>query len=134
MGQQGQDTLPLLPSYQDSAVTLVSVLLARVSPGRRDRYLPTPETFPGEMGKCGGFLMQCSLQFRQLPHVFSSDGVKIAYFIQLLRDRALTWAQAQLQANPEITFADFLSKFQVVFDKSGWVRLSLRGEIRRAYF
>lgn len=80
-----------------------------------DRHLP--ETFSGEMGKCGGFLMQCSLQFRQLPHVFSSDGVKIAYFIQLLRDRALTWAQAQLQANPEITFADFLSKFQVVFDK-----------------
>lgn len=69
------------------------------------------------MGKCGGFLMQCSLQFRQLPHVFSSDGVKIAYFIQLRRDCALTWAQAQLQANPEITFADFLSKFQVVFDK-----------------
>lgn len=35
----------------------------------------------------------------------------------MLRDRALTWAQAQLQANPEITYADFLSKFKAVFDK-----------------
>uniref|UniRef100_A0AAX7TDP6 DUF4939 domain-containing protein n=1 Tax=Astatotilapia calliptera TaxID=8154 RepID=A0AAX7TDP6_ASTCA len=86
-----------------------------------DKLLPTPEAFSGELGKCAGFLMQCAMHFSQLPHIFSSDEVKIAYFVQLLRDRALTWAQAQLQANPEITYADFLSKFKVT---PGWCNIS----------
>lgn len=55
--------------------------------------------------------------FWQLPQVFCSDRVKTAYFIQLLRDRVLTWAQAQLQASHKITYADFLSKFMAVFNK-----------------
>ncbi|KAL3968252.1 20S proteasome subunit beta 11 [Sarotherodon galilaeus] len=35
----------------------------------------------------------------------------------LLQDRALTWAQAALQAEPDITFSDFLVKFKGVFDR-----------------
>lgn len=42
---------------------------------------------------------------------------RIAFFVQLLRDRALLWAQAALKANPDITYAVFLSKFKNVFEK-----------------
>lgn len=55
--------------------------------------------------------------FKQLPNMFTSDGVKIASLTQLLRDRALTWAQALLQASPEISYDDFLARFKAVFDK-----------------
>lgn len=51
-----------------------------------DKLLPTPEAFSGELGKCAGFLTRCSMQFQQLPHMFASHGVKIAYLTQLLRD------------------------------------------------
>uniref|UniRef100_A0A3Q4MEM9 DUF4939 domain-containing protein n=1 Tax=Neolamprologus brichardi TaxID=32507 RepID=A0A3Q4MEM9_NEOBR len=86
---------------------------------REESHLPTPELFSGDVGKCAGFLMQCSLQFRQRPHAFSNDGSKISYFVQLLRDHALTWAQAVLSASPGITYDEFLSLFRSVFDK-GW--------------
>lgn len=33
-----------------------------------------------------------------MEHAFSSEGVIIACFIQLLRDHALTWAQAALKS------------------------------------
>lgn len=82
-----------------------------------DRFLPTPRAFSGELGKCAGFLTQCSLQFRQQPQVFSNDGAKIAHIVQLLQDRALTWAQAGLHATPEMSFSNFLDKFKSVFDK-----------------
>lgn len=42
-----------------------------------------------------------------MEHAFSSEGVIIACFIQLLRDHALTWAQAVVRSNPVISYADF---------------------------
>ncbi|CAI5690006.1 unnamed protein product [Oreochromis niloticus] len=53
--------------------------------------------------------------------MFASDGVKIAFLIQLLHDRALTWAQALLQASPGISYDDFLVRFKGVFDKGSSV-------------
>lgn len=47
--------------------------------------------------------------------VFEDDGAKIAYFVQLLHNRALKWAQAALKANPIITYPEFLFKFRNVF-------------------
>uniref|UniRef100_A0A3Q4GUS2 DUF4939 domain-containing protein n=1 Tax=Neolamprologus brichardi TaxID=32507 RepID=A0A3Q4GUS2_NEOBR len=64
------------------------------SPVHYDRFLPTPKAFTGEIDKCAVFLTQCALQFRQQPQGFSTDGAKIAYIVQLLQDRALTWVQA----------------------------------------
>lgn len=49
--------------------------------------------------------------------MYASEGAKIAYFVQLLRDRALRWSQVVLKSNPDISYADFLLKFRSVFDK-----------------
>lgn len=95
----------------------VSASASAPTPVLLDRFLPTPRPFSGELGKCAGFLTQCSLQFRQQPQVFSNDGTKTAYIVQLLQDHALTWAQAVLQTTPEISFANFLEIFKSVFDK-----------------
>lgn len=101
----------------EAPVPAVSVAPPVPSPVHVDRFLPTPRAFTGEIDKCAGFLTQCALQFRQQPQTFSTDGAKIAYIVQLLQDRALTWAQAALQAEPDITFSDFLTKFKGVFDR-----------------
>lgn len=100
-----------------TATPAASALAPVASAVSLDKLLPSPEAFSGEMGKCAGFLLQCSMQFQLLPHVFVTDGVKIAYITQLLRDRALAWAQAQLQACPGMSYDDFLSRFKSVFDK-----------------
>uniref|UniRef100_A0A3P8QFT6 DUF4939 domain-containing protein n=1 Tax=Astatotilapia calliptera TaxID=8154 RepID=A0A3P8QFT6_ASTCA len=76
-----------------------------------------PGPFSGELSKCAGFLTQCSLVFRQQRRLFEDDGARIAFFVQLLRDRALLWAQAALKANPDITYAVFLTKFKNVLEK-----------------
>ncbi|CAI5640459.1 unnamed protein product [Oreochromis niloticus] len=100
-----------------TATPAASAVASVASAVSLDKLLPTPEAFSGETGKCAGFLLHCFMQFQLLPHVFVSDGVKIAYFTQLLRDRALAWAQAQLQACPGMSYDDFLSCFKSVFDK-----------------
>lgn len=88
-----------------------------LEPGTTGLRLPAPEPFSGELSKCAGFLTQCSLVFRQQRRLFEDDGARIAFFVQLLRDRALLWAQAALKAHPDITYAVFLSKFKNVFEK-----------------
>uniref|UniRef100_A0A3Q4GEB8 DUF4939 domain-containing protein n=1 Tax=Neolamprologus brichardi TaxID=32507 RepID=A0A3Q4GEB8_NEOBR len=88
-----------------------------LEPGTTGLRLPAPEPFSGELSKCAGFLTQCSLVFCQQRCLFEDDGARIAFFVQLLRDRALLWAQAALKANPDITYAVFLSKFKNVFEK-----------------
>lgn len=82
-----------------------------------ERPLPTPEPFSGEFDKCAGFLTQLGLQFRLQRRTYGSDESKIAFFVQLLRGRALTWAQAVLRSDPEITYQDFHSKFKSVFER-----------------
>uniref|UniRef100_A0AAX7UVX4 DUF4939 domain-containing protein n=1 Tax=Astatotilapia calliptera TaxID=8154 RepID=A0AAX7UVX4_ASTCA len=77
-----------------------------------DGPLPTPEPFSGESDKCAGFLAQVSLTFLELQRFHGNDGAKITYFVQLLRGRALKWAQVVLNSDPVITYADFLSKFK----------------------
>lgn len=117
--------IPLPASPPSNAPTLEEPALAvsdpqptsTPAPVTFERSLPTPEPFTGELDKCAGFLMQCSLQFRQQQHLYASDGAKIAYFVQLLCDRALRWSQVVLKSNPDISYADFLLKFRSVFDK-----------------
>lgn len=78
---------------------------------------PSPELFHGELDKCAGFLTQLTYFFRQQIHWYPGDGDKISFFVQLLRDRALQWAQAVLRSHPDISYPEFLSKFKSVFDK-----------------
>ncbi|CAI5666221.1 unnamed protein product [Oreochromis niloticus] len=82
-----------------------------------EQSLPVPEPFSGEFRKTAGFLTQVTLQFKQLRRTYETDEAKIAFFVQLLRGQALNWAQAVLRTDPEITYADFLAKFKVVFER-----------------
>uniref|UniRef100_A0A3Q0RT84 DUF4939 domain-containing protein n=1 Tax=Amphilophus citrinellus TaxID=61819 RepID=A0A3Q0RT84_AMPCI len=73
-------------------------------PEPTERPLPTPEVFSGELEKCGGFVTQCSLVFRQQERTFSSDSSKIGFM-------------AVLRSHPNLSYPEFLSKFKGVFDK-----------------
>lgn len=86
-------------------------------PPRREHALPVPEKFGGDLDKCRGFLIQCSLMFRQQTQAYASDITKITFMVELLTGRALQWAQAVLSAQPSISYSNFLSKFRCVFDK-----------------
>uniref|UniRef100_A0A3Q4MT82 DUF4939 domain-containing protein n=1 Tax=Neolamprologus brichardi TaxID=32507 RepID=A0A3Q4MT82_NEOBR len=83
------------------------------------RTMPSPEPFTGELEKCLGFLAQVSLFFRQQNKTYASDNARIAFFVQLLRDRVLQWAQALLKTLPNISYPKFLSEFKGVFEKDG---------------
>uniref|UniRef100_A0A3P9BL11 CCHC-type domain-containing protein n=1 Tax=Maylandia zebra TaxID=106582 RepID=A0A3P9BL11_9CICH len=76
-----------------------------------------PEKFSGDLDKSRGFLMQCALTFRQQPQAYATDCSKITLMVELLTGRALQWAQAVLNSQPQISYTDFLSKFRSVFDK-----------------
>lgn len=55
--------------------------------------------------------------FCQQRHPYGEDGAQITFFVQLLCDYTIKWAQTALKANPEIAYSEFLSKFRNVFDK-----------------
>lgn len=61
--------------------------------------------------------MQSSLIFRQQTQAYGSDCAKITLMVELMTGRALQWAQAVLNVQPNISYQDFLSKFCCVFDK-----------------
>lgn len=86
-------------------------------PPQREHSLPVPEKFSGELDKSRGFLTQCALIFRQQPQAYATDCSKITLMVELLTGRALQWAQAVLNSQPQISYTDFLSKFRSVFDK-----------------
>lgn len=50
-------------------------------------------------------------KFRQQSQTYATDCTKISVMVELLTGRALKWAQAVLNSNPEIAYRDFLSKF-----------------------
>ena len=63
----------------------------------RDASFPTPDHFAGDVSKCGGFLLQCSLAFARSARPFSNDSAKISYIVALLEGRSLDWALAFFQ-------------------------------------
>ena len=54
----------------------------------REPFVPVPEPFLGKIGHAKGFMLRCSLVFSQQPSSYPTDQAKIAYVINLLRDRA----------------------------------------------
>uniref|UniRef100_A0A3P9HSL7 Gypsy retrotransposon integrase-like protein 1 n=1 Tax=Oryzias latipes TaxID=8090 RepID=A0A3P9HSL7_ORYLA len=78
-----------------------------------------PEPFLGDVGACGGFLLQCRLIFQQAPRHYHADHSKITLIVNSLRGKALQWAQAYLTANPisQTPFERFLGEFRLVFDQ-----------------
>ncbi|KAI3351394.1 hypothetical protein L3Q82_020203 [Scortum barcoo] len=45
----------------------------------REPFVPTPESYAGDLGSCSRFLFQCSIVFVQQPSSYSSDNAKIGY-------------------------------------------------------
>lgn len=84
----------------------------------REPHVPDPEHYSGDMGKCGGFLLQCSLVFSQRPATYSSSASKIAFIMGLLQGKALDWATAVWQNDPLIrnNFEVFQNELRKVFD------------------
>lgn len=84
----------------------------------REAHVPDPDHYSGDMGKCGGFLLQCSLVFSQKPITYATDSSKIAFIMGLLKGKALDWATATWQNNLSIrnNFDTFESELKKVFD------------------
>lgn len=84
----------------------------------REPHVPDPEHYKGDMGKCGGFLLQCSLVFSQKPVTYATDVSKIAYIMGLLKGNALDWAAAAYLGNADMrqSYDKFVGELKKVFD------------------
>uniref|UniRef100_A0A8C6UCE1 CCHC-type domain-containing protein n=1 Tax=Neogobius melanostomus TaxID=47308 RepID=A0A8C6UCE1_9GOBI len=91
---------------------------AAASPPPPSSHVPDPEHYSGDMGKCGAFLLQCSLVFSQKPVTYASDSSKIAFVMGLLQDKALAWASTVWQNTPDIRhdYEHFEAELKKVFD------------------
>lgn len=87
-------------------------------PHFRESHVPDPDHYSGDMGKCGAFLLQCSLVFNQKPYTYATDCSKIAFVMGLLQGKALAWASATWETKPEIRqdFNVFIADLKKVFD------------------
>uniref|UniRef100_A0A3Q0SVP9 DUF4939 domain-containing protein n=1 Tax=Amphilophus citrinellus TaxID=61819 RepID=A0A3Q0SVP9_AMPCI len=80
-----------------------------------ERALPSPETFADDLEKAQGFLIQCTLVFKQFHRTYSYDFSKITFMTNLKRGRALHWAQVVINSNCELIFTECVNKFKCVF-------------------
>ncbi|KAK3524810.1 hypothetical protein QTP86_007606 [Hemibagrus guttatus] len=100
----------IIRSYQDQLADMQAQLsrVAIASPrdpppthGESPR-LALPEKFNGSADRCRGFLRQCDVFFSHQPGMYREEGTKCAFLMSLLTDRALEWASAVWDADPQI--------------------------------
>ena len=84
----------------------------------RESPVPPPEPYAGDLGRCKGFQLQCSLVFSRQPVTFTTDQAKVAYVTGLLRGRALNWAEAMLGGGgiDFFSYDCFMREMKKVFD------------------
>ena len=98
-----QLTTNISSQMQAQPFTAESLASAAQSPlPPREVHVPDPDPYSGDMGKCGGFLLQCSLVFSQKPTTYATCGLKVAFIMGLLKGKALDWAASVWQNDPLI--------------------------------
>ncbi|KAK3530048.1 hypothetical protein QTP86_010336 [Hemibagrus guttatus] len=118
----------IIRSYQDQVTALQAQLsgasiAAPIDPpsarGESPR-LALPEKFDGSADRCRGFLRQCEVFFSHQPGMYREEGTKCAFLLSLMTDRALEWASAIWDADPQvkISFAYFAGMIREVFEYS----------------
>ncbi|KAK3521101.1 hypothetical protein QTP86_001892, partial [Hemibagrus guttatus] len=116
----------IIRSYQDQVTALQAQLsgasiAAPIDPpsarGESPR-LALPEKFDGSADRCRGFLRQCEVFFSHQPGMYREEGTKCAFLLSLMTDRALEWASAIWDADPQVklSFAYFAGMIREVFE------------------
>ncbi|KAK3537590.1 hypothetical protein QTP70_016616 [Hemibagrus guttatus] len=116
----------IIRSYQDQVTALQAQLsgasiAAPIDPpsarGESPR-LALPEKFDGSADRCRGFLHQCEVFFSHQPGMYREEGTKCAFLLSLMTDRALEWASAIWDADPQVklSFAYFAGMIMEVFE------------------
>ncbi|KAK3521410.1 hypothetical protein QTP70_004340 [Hemibagrus guttatus] len=80
--------------------------------------LALPDKFEGSADRCRGFLRQCEVFFSHQPEMYSKGETQCALVMSLLTDRALEWASAVWDADPQIrsSFVYFSGMIREVFE------------------
>ncbi|KAK3516006.1 hypothetical protein QTP70_000892, partial [Hemibagrus guttatus] len=117
----------LIRSYQDQVEALQSQLRS-TSIGTPSQDLPAargesprlamPEKYDGSADCCHGFLRQCEVFFSYQPGVYREEGTRCAFLLSLLMGKALDWASAVWDADPQIhsSFTYFAGMIREVFE------------------
>ncbi|KAK3570071.1 hypothetical protein QTP86_010237 [Hemibagrus guttatus] len=118
----------IIRSYQDQVAALqtqlssASIAAPRDPPSARGESprLALPEKFDGSADHCRGFLRQCEVFFSHQPGLYREEGTKCAFLLSLMTDRALEWASAVWDADPQVksSFACFAGMIREVFEYS----------------
>ncbi|KAK3523045.1 hypothetical protein QTP86_012674 [Hemibagrus guttatus] len=119
----------LIRSYQDQVEALQSQLRSTSTatpppswdpPAARGESsrLAMPEKYDGSADRCCGFLRQCEVFFTHQPGVYRDEGTQCAFLLSLLTGKALDWASAVWDADPQIhmSFAYFARMIREVFE------------------
>ncbi|KAK3545159.1 hypothetical protein QTP70_001710 [Hemibagrus guttatus] len=113
-------------SYQEQMESLqdqlrsASLAAPRDPPAARGESpcLALPDKFEGSADRCRGFLRQCEVFFSHQPEMYSKGETQCALVMSLLTDRALEWASAVWDADPQIrsSFVYFSGMIREVFE------------------
>ncbi|KAK3553321.1 hypothetical protein QTP86_034411 [Hemibagrus guttatus] len=113
-------------SYQEQMESLqdqlrsASLAAPRDTPKARGESpcLALPDKFEGSADRCRGFLRQCEVFFSHQPEMYSKGETQCALVMSLLTDRALEWASAVWDADPQIrsSFVYFSGMIREVFE------------------
>ncbi|KAK3505796.1 hypothetical protein QTP70_004075 [Hemibagrus guttatus] len=116
----------LIRSYQDQVELLQTQLRSASTAAPRDPpsargespRLAMPEKFDDSADRCRGFLRQCEVFFSHQPGIYHEEGTRCAFLLSLLTSRALEWALAVWDADPQIrsSFSYFAGMVREVFE------------------
>ncbi|KAK3528203.1 hypothetical protein QTP86_025112, partial [Hemibagrus guttatus] len=108
----------IIRSYQDQVEASTTALRDPPSACGESPRLAMPEKFDGSADRCQGFLRQCEVFFSHQPGIYHEEGTRCAFLLSLLTSRALEWASAVWDADPQIrsSFSYFAGMIREVFE------------------